>query len=99
MPGLVDAGGGKGIAQAGVGGALALPTACIRTRIQGPRPASRVEPVSVPTGMDSSLVDTSDRRRRISSAIWDRRRLKAAMLLSSAATRPLSSFSRWMSTS
>ena len=70
------------------------PTACIRTRMQGPRPASRVEPVRVPTGMDSSLVDTSDSRRRISSAIWDRRRLKAAMLLSRAATRPVSSFSR-----
>ena len=34
------------------------PTDSIRTEIRGPRPASRGEPVRLPTGMDNSLAET-----------------------------------------
>ena len=60
----------------------------------GPRPASSGEPVSVPMGMDKSVVDTSAMRWRISSEIDACRRLNSAMLLFSAVTWPLASLSK-----
>ena len=74
--------------------AVAVPTDCIRTWRQGPRPASSGEPVSVPMGMDRSVVDTSAMRCRISSAMAACRRLNSAMLLFSAVTRPSASLSK-----
>ena len=57
------------------------PTDSIRTEIRGPRPARSTEPLRLPTGMDSSRVETWSIRARIMSKILDCNRLKAAMLL------------------
>ena len=67
---------------------------CILTVRLGPRPTSRAEPVRVPTGMLRSMSDIWSRRVSTSWVMADWRRLNSAMLLCSAVTWPVSSFSR-----
>ena len=70
------------------------PTDSIRTVMRGPRPASSVEPVRLPMGMDRSPVGTWLMRVRTVSRISACRWLKAAMLLCTAVMWPSVSFSK-----